>query len=195
MDRITTTRLVECGLSMLFYRPPLDLNAADEHIPQVLRQLVDDVPDAQYHDVYHVTVRYLGTLYHNLKMGLSPMMKLRIITWITFIPKQFVQLAMERHWRALVIVAHYAVFLKLTTRVWWMEEVGQRSIKDLVACLGPSKSLHIQVPIAALETEDFDHIGRLLLADGSWEHEPSRRAFTPEEMLSFDARDTHVDDS
>lgn len=76
-----------------------------------------------------------------------------------------------------------------------MEEVGQRSIKDVVACLGPSKSLLIQVPIAALETEDFDHIGRLLLADGSWEHESSTRAFSPEEMLSFDARDTHVDDS
>ncbi|KAM3427799.1 hypothetical protein MY4824_009222 [Beauveria thailandica] len=121
MDRITTTRLVECGLLKLF---PLDLDAADEHIPQVLRQLVDDVPDAQYDDVYHVTVRYLGTLYHNLKMGLSPVMKLSTITLITFIPKQFVQLAMERHWRALVIVAHYAVFLKLTIRVWWMKEVG-----------------------------------------------------------------------
>ncbi|KGQ02708.1 Sterol uptake control protein 2 [Beauveria bassiana D1-5] len=138
MDRITTPRLVECGLSKLFYRPPLDLKAADEHIPQVLRQPVDDFPDAQYHDVYDVTP---------------------------------------------------------TTRVWWMEEVGQRSIKDVVACLGPSKSLLIQVPIAALETEDFDHIGRLLLADGSWEHESSTRAFSPEEMLSFDARDTHVDDS
>ncbi|KAM3468229.1 hypothetical protein MY5147_008150 [Beauveria neobassiana] len=91
MDRITTPRLVECGLSKLFYRPPLDLKAADEHIPQVLRQPVDDFPDAQYHDVYDVTVRYL--------------------------------------------------------------------------------------------------------ADGSWEHESSTRAFSPEEMLSFDARDTHVDDS
>ncbi|KAK8148143.1 hypothetical protein G3M48_000305 [Beauveria asiatica] len=136
MDRITTTRLVECGLLKLFYRTPLDLDAADEHIPQVLRQLVDDVPDAQYDDVYHVTSSD-EVEYHNID-----------------------------HFHPETICS---------------------------ACDGAA--LESPVPIAALETEDFDHIGHLLLADGSREHEPSTRAFTPEEMLSFDARNTHVDAS
>ncbi|OAA76304.1 Fungal transcriptional regulatory protein [Akanthomyces lecanii RCEF 1005] len=194
IERITVPGLISSGLSKLFYRPPVNPGAGYEHVPQSLKDLVELCSNAEGHAIYHETLRYLGALYHTLKDGLSPMMRLRIITWVTFIPKEFVELALERRWRALVIVAHYAVFMKLTTRVWWMENVGQRSIQDLVTALGPQRSSDIQVPIAAKDIDDPDQIGRLLLNDETWVHEPSTRAFTPEEMLYDSARDTFVDD-
>lgn len=194
IDRITVPGLISSGLSKLFYRPPVNPGAGYEHAPQSLKDMVELCPRAEGHEVYHETLRYLGALYHTLKDGLSPMMRLRIITWVTFLPKEFVGLALKRRWRALVIVAHYAVFMKLTTRVWWMENVGQRSIEDLVTFLGPRRSSDIQVPIAAMDIHDLNQIGRLLLNDETWVHEPSTRAFTPEEMLYDNARDAFVDD-
>ncbi len=194
INRMTVPGFIRSGLSKLFYRPPVNPDAGEEHLPQIIKSMVDLRLDVEHKHVYHETARYLGALYHTLKDGLSPMMRLRIITWVTFIPKEFVDLALKRHWRALVIVAHYAVFLKLTTRVWWMENVGQKSIEDLVAFLGPLKSLYIQVPIATMETDDVNQIGRLLLDDETWEHEPPARVFTPEEMLHHNARDVFVND-
>lgn len=190
MDRITVAGLIETGLLKLFYRPLLNLEAGDENTPEVIRTLVAfDPADPNNHAIYREAARYLGTLYHHLKDGLSPMMILRIVTWVTFLPKEFVQLAFQRHWKALVIVAHYAVFLKLTTRIWWMENVGQRSIEDLIDFLGLWKLEYVQVPFAAMRTDEPIELGRLLLGDETWEHEPSTRIFTREEMLFIDEQE------
>lgn len=198
IQRITIPGLIKSGLSELFYRPPLKKPGAEGFVPMSLFAMAFHIPegdvDFQYREVYKDTVRCMGVLYQHLKDGLSPVMRLRIITWFTFVSPVFVSLAEMHNKRALVFLAYYAIFMKLTTRVWWMENVGQRSLEELVPVLVADFPGQLEVPIAAMRTDDANELGRLLLADNTWHAEPLDRVFTPEEMMYDSVRDNVVND-
>ncbi|OAA58823.1 Fungal transcriptional regulatory protein [Cordyceps fumosorosea ARSEF 2679] len=60
MERITIPGLIRCGLSSLFYRPPLNLDASKDNIPEVLQIMVDlDPDDPDNHAVYREALRCL----------------------------------------------------------------------------------------------------------------------------------------
>ncbi|OAQ71140.1 C6 zinc finger domain-containing protein [Pochonia chlamydosporia 170] len=172
--RIDRRSLRGTGLEQLFYRPSMDLDAAFEYIPWNLKTLISSIPandpDLIYIGTYVRGLRYLATLYQNMhQRGFGAVMKLRVITWFTYLPQDFVQLIFSRNCRALVILAHYAVFLKLTTGVWWLIGVGARSLQDICTFLGPAWYDELEAPMKAIQTENPVELARLLLGDTTWE--------------------------
>lgn len=187
LKRIERTSLRSTGLEQLFYRPSMDLTTSDIYIPQTLQAMLDSIQpyDSEYkhREAYSAGLRYLGTLYQNLHQGgFGAVMKLRVITWFTYLPQNFVTLITQRTPRALIILAHYAVFLKLTTRVWWLIGVGDRSVRDICTFLGPAWFDDLEVPLEAMNTNDPTELARLLLGDSTWEpRRPPTDQWDPQE--------------
>ncbi|KAF4972811.1 hypothetical protein FSARC_711 [Fusarium sarcochroum] len=172
IDLMGVETLFDSGLYGLFNRPPIDVEQATPHIPANLLMMINSIEpgDIDYSDVevYYETLQFLGSLYQNLHDGFGPIMRLRIITWFTFVPRHFVQLARELRPRALIIIAYYAAFLKIPSDVWWVNGVGDRSLKDICEHLGPEWQEYLLVPHMARLVEDDLEIGRIMFEDPTW---------------------------
>lgn len=165
--------LFRSGMSMLFARPPINLDASTKYIPNMLLFMVSsirqDEPDYTHIDVYYETLKYLGSLYRELESGIGRILNLRTITWFTFLPSGFVEVAREHRPRAMVIIAHYLVFVKLCSRLWWMQGIADKEIKDIRNVLDDEWQSFITAPLAALETDDEIALGKILLNNQSWQ--------------------------
>lgn len=159
------------GLTMLFYRPPVDLDAASRHIPSnLLFMLTSHDAASPSTPIYYAALQLLGTLYAELAAsGLGPQLDLRVITFLTHLSDDFAGLARAHEPKAAVVLAHYVVFLKLTRVVWWMEEVPQRELGPLCELIcsadgDPSFWEELaRVPRAAMGMEGRGEVVALLL--------------------------------
>lgn len=163
------------GLADLFFRPEVDLNTGAFHAPEILLAMVGSIQigDHEYADerTYYDTLKYLGSLYAGLiRDGLGPLMDLRIATWFTLIPSEFIELAKQRRGRALVILAYYCMFLKMVRDLWWITGIGDRGIRDIVDYLAhePWSGL-LSLPRSALSLDRGLDVARLLLGNPEWE--------------------------
>ncbi|KAL4732525.1 hypothetical protein ACLX1H_001541 [Fusarium chlamydosporum] len=172
IDLMGVEKLIDSGLYPLFNRPSIDIEEASKHIPAVLLLMINSIPpdDPDYLNIetYYETLQFLGSLYQNLHDGFGPVMMLRIITWFTFVPRNFVQFVRDLRPRALVILAYYAAFLKLPEEVWWMRNVGNRSLQDLCEYIGPEWQQYLLVPHMVRLVEGNLEIGRVLFEDPNW---------------------------
>ena len=170
--------IIKSGLGELFHRPPMAVQEAPPLIPSQLLFMVASIspedPEFSNVDTYTETLKYLGLLYSNLQRGFTPTMELRIITWPTFLPKPFIDLIRKQKPPALIILAHYAIFLKIASRLWWLKGVGHRSISDLCTHLTTTRSdpkwvEYLIAPRAALLAETDKDLARIALEDPTWE--------------------------
>ncbi|KAF4449298.1 Sterol regulatory element-binding protein ECM22 [Fusarium austroafricanum] len=172
IDLMGVEKLIDSGLYCLFNRPSIDVEQATHHIPASLILMLNSIepsdPDYINVETYYETLQFLGSLYQNLHDGFGPIMMLRIITWFTFVPRNFVQLARELRPRALIILAYYAAFLKLPSDVWWLRNVGNRSLKDLCEYIGPEWQQYLLVPHMARLVEGELEVGKILFEDPNW---------------------------
>lgn len=164
--------LFTSGVAELFYRPPIDLDKSAASIPNHLLFMISSIKpgDIDYPDVqtYYETLKYLGSLYQGLREGFGAVLNLRIITWFTFVPKPFIQIARERRPRALIIIAHYVAFIKMVTSVWWLEGIGDRSIDDITKYLDAQWQYMLVIPQLAREVQSELAVARILLEDPEW---------------------------
>lgn len=84
IDVVSPKALQESGMAVLFHRPRVDLKKASTHIPNNLLSMVESIgpgdADEEYKEVYHDMLKYLGSLYQELKeYGFNPILDLRII--------------------------------------------------------------------------------------------------------------------
>ncbi|SCO75806.1 uncharacterized protein FRV6_00018 [Fusarium oxysporum] len=172
VDQMGVENMLDTDMYPLFERPAIDLEASTASIPNHLLFMVSSIrpddPDYPNIPIYLDTLKYLGSLYMNLKEGFSPVMNLRIISWFTFLPRHFISLAQQRQPRALVILAYYAAFLKIIKSIWWLKGVGERSLNDLCNYLGSEWALLLFVPQAARAVDDELDLARVLLQDPNW---------------------------
>lgn len=174
MSKDNMAAMASSGLQTLFHRPKIDLKDAAGHVPGNLQLMIDTIQkDEEDHvdkPTYYTTLRYLASLYQNLRNGgFGALMKLRIITWFTFLPQRFVDLVRDRRPRALIIIAHYAAFLKLMGEVWWLQGVGDRSLQDLCEYVDHPMWVNLlDVPKAALAAKDDLTVARILVHDPNW---------------------------
>ncbi|KAF4970232.1 hypothetical protein FZEAL_10089 [Fusarium zealandicum] len=194
IDLMGVERLFDSGLYALFNRPPIDLEKAAGAIPSNLLFMVSSIKpdDRDYLDVetYYETLKVLGSLYYNLRDGVSPVMMLRIITWFTFVPRHFIQLARERRPRALVIIAYYSAFLKLVHAVWWVRGIGDRSLRDICEYLSPEWQHLLVVPHMARFVSTELEVARVIFEDPTWKpNTPTNLRLDPNSSVTL------VDDS
>ncbi|KAL5091171.1 hypothetical protein Trisim1_003485 [Trichoderma cf. simile WF8] len=169
MDLVSKSTVVESGLNSLFFRPPTDVEKT-AFIPRQLLQMVASITpsdfDYSFREAYVETLKYLGSLYVDLAQGPSSMRSLRIITIFTYLPSQFIDIARMSQPRALVILAYFATFFKLVQwEVWWLEGVGDRTIRDICGHLDLEWQAFLQVPYAALDAQDRKQLSKIILED------------------------------
>lgn len=173
IDLVSPRRIWESGLAELFLRPCVDPNQSAFYIPGQLLSVVSSIgpEDLDYPHIstYYAALRYVGSLYFNLPKSSEPVMNLRILTWFTYLPESYVELCRKRRPRALIILAHYLVFIKLMDTMWWTIGIGNREIRGIISCLGTEWSSKLAIPRRALSIEGRLGIARLLLDDQNWE--------------------------
>ena len=166
----SSSSISDSGMRPLFARPPLDLEASLAAIPKQLLLMVSfiapDDEDALEMQTYQESLRALGSLFGSLKKVMDSTMVLRIVTWGTIAPPRLLELAQARRPRALVILAHYATFLKLLQDIWWLEGVGDRSIRDICHVLGPEWHKFLSIPLSALLIGSVSDLSRVILGYG-----------------------------
>lgn len=166
---ITGSECIESsGLDALFSRPDVQPHATSAAVPKELLVMLSRVTadDEEFSDVrtYYETLRCLGSLYHHLfEYGIDNMMVMRIATWFTLVPASFTVLARAERPRAMVILAHYAAFLKLADSFWWLTGVGDSTIYDIWQNLRSEWHEHIQLPIGVMGVNGKEEACCLLL--------------------------------
>jgi hypothetical protein len=161
-------------VAALLSRPEVDLAASARHLPNHLLFMVASIkqgdPEYPLIQPYYCSLQYLGSLYLELSNGFSLLLWLRIATFLTYLPSEFVDAARQRKPRALIILAHYLVFLKFTgDRVWWMQGISNNEIPNICNFLGPKWASMLRVPMSALLLTDHKEIAKLLLENPCWE--------------------------
>lgn len=156
------------GLIALFSRPGIQPHVTSAAVPKelltMLSCLTADDKESSDVDTYQEALRCLGSLYHHLfEYGIDNMMIMRIATWFTLVPAGFVALARSQEPRAMVILAHYAAFLKLADSFWWLTGVGDSSIYDIWQNLRSEWHEYIQLPIGVMGAAGKEETCCLLL--------------------------------
>lgn len=137
-------------------------------VPTILMNMFASVHplDQDYAElpVYCKILDVLGILYASLREdGIGANLSIRVISWPSFGSDRFAQLAKESRPRALVILAHYLVFLKLVKGLWWIEGVSDREIKVINNIAGPKYASYMEVPLQAAQMTSLDDIAALML--------------------------------
>lgn len=189
IDMATPQTVWDSGMAELFFRPPINLDKAALHIPNNLLFMITSINpgDRDFEDVttYYDTLKYLGSLYSELVHGFNPIMTLRVVTWFTFIPKGFIELGRQKRPRALVILAHYLMFMKAVQNLWWIDGIADREIAGIERHLGEDWVEDLAAPRLALLLNDRTDVARLLLNDPHWE--------SPTDYLVEKARDPQTE--
>ncbi|KAF6822137.1 C6 zinc finger domain-containing protein [Colletotrichum plurivorum] len=161
------------GMTAVFTRPPAPVEAsATAAIPKDLLVMVSfmdrDDPDLAEMPTYQEALRELGSLFESLARGMDSVMVLRIITWGVGLVEiaRLVNLAQAGRQRALIILAHYACFLKLVRDIWWLADVGEQSIESICHALGPEWNRFMGIPLAAQSAQSTAELTNVLLGDG-----------------------------
>lgn len=168
LEITSASSIANSGMQPLYARPPLDPEASVAAIPKQLLLMVSfidpDDEDALEMQTYQESLRALASLFESLnKEVVDSIMVLRIVTWSTITPHRLLELAQARRPRALIILAHYATFLKLLQDIWWLEGVGDRSIRDICHVLGPEWHKFLSIPLSALRIESITDLSRVIL--------------------------------
>ncbi|KAK4100990.1 hypothetical protein N658DRAFT_388555, partial [Parathielavia hyrcaniae] len=161
------------GIGALVFRPGVDLNASAQSLPAYLLFMLSSIKegDPEYPLVqdYYSALVYLGSLYLELKNGISALLLLRIVTFPTRLCSTFIDAARSKRPRALVILAHYLVFVKFRVgSCWWLDNISAHEIPSIYHFLGPKWEHLLRVPMAALPLDNDRDVARLLLDDLSW---------------------------
>jgi hypothetical protein len=177
VDLISPEELLKSGMAPLFFRPTLELGTDSPSFPEYLRAMVDSIgpnnPEARDISTYRNALRYLGALYSELSGGITPILFLQVMSWFTYLPTRFVSLVRQERPRALVIVAHVCAFLKFVP-MWWMENVGQYGMEEIIAHVCPEWSEFMAIPLnavalgAATDSMRIVALARVLLRDPHW---------------------------
>jgi hypothetical protein len=137
-------------------------------VPTVLMNMLATVDplDSDYEEIPHYCkiLDALGMLYASLREdGLGSHLSIRVVSWPSFGSDQYAKLARENRPRALVILAHYLVFVKLVKGIWWIEGIADREIKAISRIVGPNFAPYMEVPLQAAEMTNLDEIASLML--------------------------------
>lgn len=164
---VTRATVTNNGIGMLFDRPEMDLDTGIGCVPSDLVAIFASIQpgDQDYEDLttYTETLACMGTLYRHLSTGYCSLMMLRILSWFTFVPDKFTELVQKRRPRALIIIAFYGMFLKLSPNVWWMDGVGDRTVSDVVRRLVPGPFDHVlRIPASTIGVHEQDEIFRII---------------------------------
>jgi hypothetical protein len=75
-----------------------------------------------------------------------------MFVWPAVLAPKFVELLRQAQPEALVILAHYAIFLMQSSELWLIGDSGQWLVQSITEALGPAMLQHIEAPLQVLGT-------------------------------------------
>ncbi|KAK4205651.1 hypothetical protein QBC40DRAFT_270581 [Triangularia verruculosa] len=177
--------LAQCGLLPIIFRPDVDMKNSINHAPAHLRAVADTQEhlDTPWLAGYHEGLQVLGSIYHELKLSgyNSHMFIWRVMTFFTFLGREFVTSAHHRRPPALAMIAHFLAFTTLVSdKIWWLEDMASHQIPrifNIVYGMGPphtalGRTQPLEIPLRCLEPLSHVEKARLILQDATWVHPP-----------------------
>jgi Fungal specific transcription factor domain len=161
-------KIIMAGAVGPFFRRELTQLKIGPVVPKVLVSMLQEIdimdPDFLMLEHYCKVLDALGILYASLKQdGLGPELYIRIVSWCSYVNQEFTNCATERKPRAIIIMAHYLVFIKVIKGLWWLEGIPDRDIGRIGKSLGKKWLPYLEVPLQASTMTDKDEIAALLL--------------------------------
>jgi len=150
------------------FRRELTLLQTEPVIPQILIKMVEGIgpldPDFENLESYCNALDVLGNLYASLRQdGLTPGLYVRVVSWPSHLSEWFVNCAREKLPRPLIILAHYLVFTKLITHLWWLDGSADCQIKAIEKTVGPEWLVYLGAPHQARYINDPEELRSFLL--------------------------------
>jgi len=138
-------------------------------IPTLLVNLMQEIhpldPDFKMLKPYCETLDALGVLYASLRQdGISPALFIRVVSWGSFLSQEFANCAIEKRPRALILLAHFLLFVKLVKGLWWLDGLAVRDLRNIGRILGPKWLPYLDVPLRASRMINDDEIVTLMLS-------------------------------
>jgi len=160
-------KVVMAGSVGPFFRRELTELKIGPIVPKILVSMLQEVdimdPDFLVLEQYCKVLDALGILFASLKQdGLGPPLYIRVVTWCSYIEKEFRDCATQRRPRAMILMAYYLVFVKVVKGLWWLD-FADRDITRIVKSLGPRWMPYLEVPLQASLMTDKDEIAAMLL--------------------------------
>ena len=160
-------RVLEGGVGPFFRRELTPLKIPPV-VPKLLVSMLQDVDimdnDFLMLEYYCKVLDDLGILYASLQQdGLSPALYIRVVSWCSYVGPEFTDCAKEMRPRAIIIMAHYLVFLKIVKGLWWLQNIPDLDIGRIVTILDPVWLPYLEVPFQASLMTDKEEIAALLL--------------------------------
>lgn len=151
----------------LFKRSLTDLKISPI-VPYALYQMLDNIPssDPDFSSIaeYRKTLDCLGVLYASLTQdGITAPFQTRVVSWCSLNGAEFARLAREKRPRALILMAHYMVFVKCSKDIWWMVGVPDGDIQRIFKMVPVKFFPLLEIPRRALEIEDPLELRALML--------------------------------
>jgi len=161
-------KVVLAGSVGPFFRRELKELKIGPVVPKLLVNMLQkvDILDKDFLmlEYYCKVLDALGILYASLQQdGLGPELYIRVVSWCSYVGQEFTNCATERRPRAIIIMAHYLVFIKIVKGLWWLERIPDRDIGKIGKMLGPRWAPYLEVPLKASIMTDKDEIAALLL--------------------------------
>ena len=158
---------------MPLLRRTFDQVAQAPTVPAILLEMFDAVdtydPNSMHSDTYYSALGCLGLLYTSLRQdGLCGAHSQRVVSWPTILPEDFATLAKQYAPKALVVLAHYLLFIKLLQgTAWWYDGIADREILVISGILGKKWRPYLDIPLRGTQLSDSEEIVRLILARSS----------------------------
>ncbi|KAK4640271.1 hypothetical protein QC761_605550 [Podospora bellae-mahoneyi] len=184
--------LAQSGLLPIIFRPDIDMKTSISHCPAYLLDLANtqDPLDTPFLEGYRECLHVLGSVYKELRRSghNSHMFIWRVMTFFTFLGREFVTSAHHRRPPALTMIAHYLAFTTIISdRVWWLQDMAPHQIPrifNIIAGMGPphtalDRTLPLEIPIRCLDPMTNDERSRLVLQDPDWVHPPDHTGEMP----------------
>ncbi|KAI0019817.1 hypothetical protein F4780DRAFT_407603 [Xylariomycetidae sp. FL0641] len=174
MDIVTPQAVQDSEMACLFVRPSIDLERSARYIPNDLLFMISSIkhddPDYEHQKLYYEYLRHLGSLYMELnEHGFSPILDLRIATFLTFVPRPFLPLAKQHRSRALIMLAYYLIFTKLLEQgIWWMRGITNREIESIAKLVDSEYARFLRVPQLVMRTSTKTEAARIIIDDQNW---------------------------
>lgn len=137
-------------------------------VPTVLMHMLATVnpldPDYEGLPHYCKILDAIGMLYASLSEdSLGANLSIRVVSWPSYGSDQFAKFTRENRPRALVILAHYLVFIKLVKGIWWIEGIADQEIKAISNIVEPKYASYMEVPLQAADMINLEDIAKLML--------------------------------
>ncbi len=119
------------------------------------------------YEAYRSALAVIGSIYNAARAGEPEhYLCMRVVAFGPLVPKSFVRLLAQKRPRAMVILAHYMVFVRYVDSYWWFKGRAEKEILGIQRSLPEKWQWALRWPLAVLSSPEYAKVDpRTLFGD------------------------------